>query len=56
MSMKKKSRRRQETLWITHDSIAESPGHPFYERLEALLREEGFDAFVESECAMLAVL
>jgi transposase len=51
MSMKKQSRRRQETLWMTHDSIAESPGHPFYERLEALLREEGFDAFVESECA-----
>jgi transposase len=51
MSMKKRSRRRQETLWIPHDSVAESPGHPFYEKLEAVLREEGFDAFVEAECA-----
>ncbi|MHC4407126.1 MAG: transposase [Planctomycetota bacterium] len=48
--MKKRSRRRQETLWIAHDSIAESPGHPFYEKLEAVLRENGFDAFVELEC------
>ena len=51
MSMKKRSRGRQETLWIAHDSIAESPGHPFYEKLESVLREAGFDAFVESECA-----
>jgi len=51
MSMRKRSRRRQETLWIAHDAIPESPGHPFYEKLEALLRDESFDAFVESECA-----
>jgi len=31
--------------------MAKSPGHPFYERLSRLLDEEGFDAFVERECA-----
>lgn len=51
MSMKKRSRSRQDALWIARDAVAESPGHPFYEKLEAVLREEGFDAFVESECA-----
>ncbi len=51
MSMKKKTRDRQERLWISHDAVASSPGHPFYERLERVLDEEGFDAFVESKCS-----
>ena len=40
MSMKKKKKSRQETLWIPHDAVASSPGHPFYEELERVLREE----------------
>ena len=51
MSMKSQSQGCQETLWIAHDAIAESPGHPFYEELERVLREEGFDKFTEGECA-----
>ena len=51
MSMKSRSQGSQETLWIAHDAIAESPGHPFYEELERILREEGFDTFTEGECA-----
>jgi len=51
MSMKSRSQGSQETLWIAHDAIAESPGHPFYEELERVLREEGFDRFTEGECA-----
>jgi transposase len=51
MSMKKQSRGRQETLWISHDAIASSPGHPFYEHLARVLRDEGFDALVESKCS-----
>ena len=51
MSMKKQARGHQETLWIPHDAIASSPGHPFYEHLERVLREERFDAFVESKCS-----
>lgn len=48
--MKKKKKSRQETLWIPHDAVASSPGHPFYEELERVLREEEFDSFVESKC------
>ena len=51
MSMKKQARGHQETLWIPHDAVASSPGHPFYERLERVLREEKFDVFVESKCS-----
>jgi transposase len=31
--------------------LATAPGHPFYERLNAVLDAEGFDRFVESLCA-----
>jgi transposase len=51
MSMKKKKKSRQETFWIPHDAVASSPGHPFYEELERVLREEEFDSFVESKCS-----
>lgn len=51
MSMKSRSKARQEGLWIASGAVATSPGHPFYERLEKVLHEEEFDAFVESECA-----
>jgi transposase len=51
MSMKSRSHGGQETLWIAHHAIAESPGHPFYEQLNRVFREEDFDAYVEGECA-----
>jgi len=51
MSMKSRSQEHQEKLWVAHDAVATSPGHPFYEKLEGVLREEGFDVFTESECA-----
>jgi len=51
MSMKSRSQGRQEALWLTTDSLARSPGHPFYVKLEQILVEECFDEFVESECA-----
>ena len=51
MSMKRRSAGQQDTLWIASDAVASSPGHPFYERLERVLRDAGFDEFVESECA-----
>jgi len=51
MSMGKRSSGRQEELWIDADSIARSPGHPFYQRLEQILRAHRFDEFVEGLCA-----
>jgi transposase len=44
-------RERQEDLWVAHTQLATAPGHPFYERLNAVLDAEGFDRFVEGLCA-----
>jgi transposase len=46
-----KRRGRQRGLWVPTSSLAKSPGHPFYERLSRLLDEQGFDVFVERQCA-----
>ena len=47
----RKHRQRQEPLWVTQSELATGPGHPFYERLGALLDAEKFDEFVEKACA-----
>ena len=46
-----KRKSRQESLFIATDQLAQSPGHPFYTRLNALLDEFGFDRWVERRCA-----
>lgn len=51
MAMGKAKRDRQSELWIAGNALPRTPGHPFYERLNAVLSEHGFDAFVERECA-----
>ena len=52
MAMGKKSGgHSQEPLWVLGSDLPRSAGHPFYERLNAILDEAGFDAFAESECA-----
>jgi transposase len=45
-----KQKPRQESLFITTDQLAQSPGHPFYQRLNTLLAEAGFDRWVEQRC------
>ena len=50
MAMQRRQGRRQQQLWIPSEKVAESPGHPFYRRLNALLAEAGFDRFVEELC------
>jgi Transposase and inactivated derivatives len=47
----RKSRERQEDLWVAYGDMAVGPGHPFYVRLNEVLDGEGFDAFVEEQCA-----
>ena len=51
MAMGRRERERQDTLWVATGELARSPGHPFYERLNRLLDEAGFDAFVEEQCS-----
>jgi transposase len=43
--------RRQEPLWIAHSELPRTVAHPFYEQLNRLLEERGFDDFVEQHCA-----
>ena len=42
--------RRQECLWIAHTELPQTVAHPFYEQLNRLLEERGFDEFVEQQC------
>jgi transposase len=50
MAMGKRDTEQQQDLFVTHDKLPRSPGHVFYDKLNRLLREEGFDAHVEALC------
>lgn len=50
MSMGKRTRERQSGMWLATSELARSPGHPFYERLNGVLKEADFDAKAESLC------
>src|SRR5271163_833650 len=45
-----KRKRRQESLFITADNLPRSDGHPFYQKLNALLAEADFDRWIEARC------
>jgi transposase len=51
MAMGKRKRDRQPTMWVTTADLPTAASHPFYRRLNQLLREHGFDDFVEAQCA-----
>jgi transposase len=40
----------QGELYVTWAEMPRSPGHVFYDRLQQILAEAGFDAFVEDAC------
>ena len=44
-----RARQKQEELFYASER-AEAPGHPFYQRLNRVLNEAGFDAFCEERC------
>ena len=51
MAMGKRRRRaRQASMWIPTSDLPRSAAHPFYRRLNRILDEAGFDAFVEAQC------
>jgi transposase len=47
---KRRQKERQEDLWIATSTLIQTPGHAFYDRLNELLREHGFDEKVEHLC------
>ena len=51
MAVGKRNAERQQDLWVATSELARSPGHPFYEQVNRLLREAGFDPFVEELCS-----
>src|SRR3954468_7183776 len=50
MAMGKRRRETQESLFIAADRLPRATGHPFYERLNQLLTEAGFDTWIETRC------
>lgn len=50
MGRRAKQRQPQSDFWIAHTELPRTVGHPFYERLNQLLAERGFDEFVEGRC------
>ena len=52
MAMGKRPAARQASpMWVNATDLPRSDGHPFFERLNRILAESGFDAFVEGLCA-----
>jgi len=50
MAMGKEKRERQGSMWVETSALPSAPGHPFYDKLHAVLKEHGFTPFVEDEC------
>ena len=48
---RRKDRARTPGLWIATNELPATGGHPFYQRLNQVLDANGFDAFVEAQCA-----
>ena len=46
----RKDQEQQEEMWIPQAALPKGPGHPFYQRLNQLLEESGFDRWVEGRC------
>jgi hypothetical protein len=50
MAMGRRPQQRQAELWIATTDLPRSAGHVFYDKLNGLLAEAGFDGFVEALC------
>ena len=50
MAMGRANRERQENLWVEWSALPSAPGHPFYEKLDEVLKRHGFAEFAEREC------
>ncbi len=50
MALGRRNAERQGELWVATQELAQSPGHVFYDKLNRLFAEAGFDAWVEDLC------
>jgi len=44
-------KREQQELWVATSDLPQSPGHPFYAKLNELLEKASFDDYIERLCA-----
>jgi transposase len=51
MAMGRRTRDRQAAMWVPATDLPTAASHPFYARLNQLLREDGFDDFVAQACS-----
>jgi len=47
VALGKKWKKRRKDLGIAADQVLQAPGHPFYEKLNEVLEEAGFDEQLE---------
>jgi transposase len=50
MAMGQRTNEEQTEMWAAVSELPRSVSHPFYEKLNRLLAEHGFDEFVEAQC------
>jgi len=50
MGMGRRRRERQGQFWVASEDVPRTPRHVFYEQLNELLADSGFDEFVETLC------
>src|ERR1700693_3173329 len=50
MAMGQRRHEEQRGMWVAVSELPKSVSHPFYEKLNRLLAEHGFDEFVEAQC------
>jgi transposase len=50
MAMGQRAHEEQAAMWVAVSELPRSVSHPFYEKLNRLLAEYGFDDFVETQC------
>ena len=50
MAMGQRKHEEQRGMWVAVNELPRSVSHPFYEKLNRLLAEHGFDEFVETQC------
>jgi transposase len=50
MAMGRRQRHRQQTMWLATEQLPRTAGHVFYDRVNKILAEHGFDDFAEKAC------
>jgi transposase len=50
MAMGRRQRHQQQTMWLATEQLPRTAGHVFYDRVNKVLAEHGFDDFAERAC------